>query len=243
MSNYIIPCGAREGGKGSVSARKPAAMLGAVAGVGLLLILPGQARADRGGYSSGHAEITLGFPNGQVTVGKTWESDPGQVVVEKVVHDYPEADYDEDVAGVDMDAEESEHIIIEKRRPRARKVTIIERYEEPVHCDRVEVVRKIYVQPRVHHRHDVVVYSPSPRVIHAPSRTVVVASGGHGRSHHGGHYGNRHGGYHVKHHGGGHGRYVKDRGHGPKNLFRGGHDRPSRERGTRKHMVQVGSRR
>jgi len=220
-------------------AKKPAAMLAAVAGAGLLLILPGQARADRGGYSSGHAEITLGFPNGQVTVGKTWESDPGQVVVEKVVHEYPEADNHEGDAGVDLDAEESEHIIIEKRRPRTRKVTIIERYEEPAHCDRVEVVRKVYVQPRVHHRHEVVVYNPAPRVIYAPSRTVVVASGGHGRSHHGKHYGASHGGRHD----GGHGRYVKDRGHGPKNLYRGGHDRPSRERGVRKNMVHVGSRR
>lgn len=239
MSSYNIPCGAREGRRGFMSARKPAAMLGAVAGVGLLLILPGQARADRGGYSSGHAEVTLGFPNGHVTVGKTWESDPRRVVVEKVVHEYPEADYDEDVAGIDMDAEETEHIIIEKRRPRARKVTIIERYEEPAHCDRVDVVRKVYVQPRVHHRHEVVVYSPSPRVIHVPSRTVVVESRGHGRSHHGKHHGKSHGGRH----GGGHGHYVKDRGHGPRNLFPGGHDRPSRERGVRKHMVQVGSHR
>lgn len=238
MSSYIIPLGAREGGNESGPARIPASMLGAIAGVGLLLLLPGQANADRG-YSYGHAEISLGFPNGQVTVGRTWEDEPRAVVVEQVTHKFPETDLDEDDAEeFDEDEAEPDQIIIEKRhrRPRARQVTIIERYEEPVHCDRVEVVRKVYVERPSYHHHDVVVYRAPQRVIYAPSRAVIYAPGGRGHSHNGGH--RQSGG--GSHHGGGRGYQVQDRGHGPRDLFPESQGRPTRERGVRKQLVQVG---
>lgn len=226
MSNFTIPYQAPEGAGKNATARIPTYVLGAVVGVGLLLLLPGQAKAD--GY--GHAEITLGFPNGQVTVGKTWDDHPREVVVEQVTHQYPDPDFDEDEDDVrydgDADPDETDHVIIEKRvvRPRFKKVTIIERYEEPVHCDReVRVVRKVYREPRHSHRSNVVVYRQAPqRVIYAPSRTVIVAPKGHGR-HHRGSDGPSY------HHGG-----------GPRNLFPVDSGRPVRTRGVQQRMVKVG---
>jgi hypothetical protein len=225
MSNFTIPYQAPEGAGKNAKARVPTYVLGAAVGVGLLLLLPGQAKAD--GY--GHAEITLGFPNGQVTVGKTWDDHPREVVVEQVTHKYPDPDFDEDEDDVrydgDADADEPDHVIIEKRvvRPRVKKVTIIERYEEPVHCDReVSVVRKVYVEPRHSHRSNVVVYHQAPqRVIYAPSRTVIVAHGKHG--------------HHSR---GSHGpSYRHDGGH--RNLFPVDSGRPMRSRGQQR-MVKVG---
>lgn len=227
MSNFTIPYEAPEGAGKNAKARVPTYVLGAVVGVGLLLLLPGQAKAD--GY--GHAEITLGFPNGQVTVGKTWDDNPREVVVEQVTHKYPDPDFDdedEDDVRYDGDADESDEVIIEKRvvRPRVKKVTIIERYVEPVHCDReVTVVRKVYVEPRHSHRSNVVVYRQAPqRVIYAPSRTVIVAPGG------------RHG--HGSHRSEGH-SYHRG-GNGPRNLFPVESSRPMRSRGAQQRLVQVG---
>jgi hypothetical protein len=239
MSNHTIPYQAPEGADGIRPARFPAYMLGAAAGFAFLFMLPGQARADYG-----HAEISLGFPNGSVTVGRTWDDHPRQVVVEEVTHKLPDPDFeyeDEDDARYDGDADEPDQVIIEKRieRPRVKKVTIIERYVEPVHCEpEVNVVRRVYVEPRYCERPDVVVYRSSPRhVIHAPSRTVIVASG-HG--HHGyrkSHRGGNHGG-----HRGDHGTRSYDRGsHGPRNLFPEASGRPVRARGVQQqHLVQVG---
>lgn len=227
MSNFTIPYEAPEGAGKNAKARAPTYVLGAVVGVGLFLLLPGQAKAD--GY--GHAEISLGFPNGHVTVGKTWDDNPREVVVEQVTHKYPDPDFDEDEDDDDVrydgDADESDEVIIEKRvvRPRVKKVTIIERYVEPVQCDReVTVVRKVYVEPRHSHRSNVVVYRQAPqRVIYAPSRTVIVASGKHG--HH-----NRGSKGHSYHRGG----------EGPRNLFPVDSGRPMRARGSQQRMVQVG---
>jgi hypothetical protein len=168
-----------------------------------------------------------------VTVGKTWEDNPRQVVVEQVTHQFPETDgYEDDERYGDDDEEESERVIIEKRveRPRVKKVTIIERYEEPVHCEpEVTVVRKVYVERPSHHRSHVVVYRDAPqRVIYAPSRTVIIAPRGHGRGHH------------SKHGGGSH-HQVIDRGHhGPRDLFPEDRGRSKRTRGVQQHLVQVG---
>lgn len=233
MSYYTLPYLAAPEGAGRPGvARLPVTMVGAIVGVGLLMLLPGQARAEHGGSSYGSAEITLGFPNGQVTVGKTWEDNPRQVVVEQVTHRFPETEYDDEDEEYDDDEDESDRIIIEKRveRPRVKKVTIIERYEEPVRCDReVRVVRKVYVERPSCDRSQVVVYRNAPqRVIYAPSRTVIVAPVGHGRGHH-------------SKHGGGSRYQVIDRGHqGPRDLFPEDQGRSKRGRGVQQHLVQVG---
>jgi hypothetical protein len=240
MSNHTIPYQSPEGAGGTRSARVPAYVLGAAAGFAFLFMLPGKARAD----SYGHAEISLGLPNGSVTVGRTWDDNPRQVVVEEVAHKLPDPDFeyeDDDDERYDGDADEPDQVIIEKRieRPRVKKVTIIERYVEPVHCDReVNVVRRVYVEPRYCERPDVVVYRSSPRhVIHAPSRTVIVASGHGHHGYRGGHRGGNHGG-----HRGNHGTRSYDRGsHGPRNLFPEASGRPVRARGVQQqHLVQVG---
>src|SRR5687768_15439157 len=121
-------------------------------GLGLLALAPGMAAADRG-YSAGHAEISLGFPNGAITVGRTWENSPREVVVERVTHKLPETDYGDEVyeegySEADVYEDEApEEVIIEKRRPRvAKKVTIIEQYDEPRYVEREVVVRKVYVE-------------------------------------------------------------------------------------------------
>ncbi|HKP98506.1 MAG TPA: hypothetical protein VJ385_22440 [Fibrobacteria bacterium] len=230
MSIQTIPYQAPEGPGRTRAARVPASsMLGTIAGVGLLLWLPGQARA--GGNSYGHAEVTLGFPHGQVTVGKTWDDNPRRVVVEEVTHKLPaEDDWDDEDAGYDEDADEPDHIIIEKRhhRPRVKKVIIIERYEEPVRCDReVSVVRKVYVERPSCQRPEVVVYGRSPqRVIYAPSRTVIVAPGhDHGSPRY--HGGNSRGGD----------RGFQNDGRGPRDLFPEDHGRPVRTRGVQQHLA------
>jgi hypothetical protein len=238
MSNFTIPYRVPEGEGGSGSARVPATVLGALA-AGLLLALPGQARADGGSY--GHAEITLGFPHAQVTVGRTWDDDPRPVVVEEVTHKVPDPDWDDDrdddrdhSAEYDDDADEPDQVIIEKRheRPRVQHVTIIERYEEPSHCDRAEVVRRVYVERPSCPRPNVVIYRSEPRhVIYAPSRTVIVAPRGGYRD-------------------GGHNWRVEDRGYhggdhgsGPRNLFPEDQGRPVRMRGVQHQLVQVGASR
>lgn len=226
--------------------------LGAVVGMGLLILLPGAAVAD--GYSYGSAEVSLGFPNASITVGRTWENQPREVIVERVTHKLPETDFDEEEAEeyseADVIEEESapeEQIIIEKRRPRvARKVTIIERYEEPSYYERETVVRKVYVEPPCE-RTEVVVHAAPRRVVYVPSSTVIVQSprrvhrvhvqgGGHG---HGGH---GHGGaIKVRSQGGhGHGGAVQVRGHGgSRDLFTEKSGRPMRTRGAR-NLVMVG---
>ena len=215
-------------------------------GLGLLALVPGMAAADRG-YSAGHAEISLGFPNGAITVGRTWESSPREVVVERVTHKLPETDYADEVieegyseADVYEDEAPEEEVIIEKRRPRvARKVTIIEQYEEPRYVEREVVVRKVYVEPPCPPTQVIVHHAPS-RVVYAPSRTVVVHSPhrvhkvyGHGGGHYRGGHGNGHG------HGG---RSIKVHGHGSRDLFPGKSERPMRNRGSR-NLVQVGGHR
>jgi hypothetical protein len=212
-------------------------------GLGLLALAPGMAAADRG-YSAGHAEISLGFPNGAITVGRTWENSPREVVVERVTHRLPETDYGDEVieegySEADVYEDEApEEVIIEKRRPRvAKKVTIIEQYDEPRYVEREVVVRKVYVEPPCPPTQVIVHHAPS-RVVYAPSRTVVVHSPhrvhkvyGHGGGHYRGGHGNGHGG-----------RSVKVHGHGSRDLFPGKSERPMRTRGSR-NLVQVGGHR
>lgn len=219
-------------------------------GLGLLALVPGMAAADRG-YSSGHAEITLGFPNGAISVGRTWEHAPRQVVVERVTHKLPETDYDdvieEGYSEADVyedEAHEEEQVIIEKRRPRvARKVTIIEQYEEPRYVEREVVVRRVYVEPPCPPTHVVVHHAPT-RVVYAPSRTVIVQSPRrvHEVHVHGGGHGLKKGGAHGHGHGHGGGSIKVQHGHGSRDLFPGKSDRPMRSRGSR-NLVQVGGHR
>ena len=204
----------------------PVAMLGVLAAG--LLVLPGKARAD----SYGHAEITLGFPNGAVTVGRTWDDHPRQVVVEEVTHKYPEADDEADVDEDDDAVYESQpdepDVVIEKRivRPPPRKVTIIERYVEPEPCERVRVIRKVYVDRPACDRREVVYYGrPAVHVVHG-GPTVIVAPG----------YAHRHGGGY-----GGRGWRSERRYDGPRNLFPSEGGRPVRTRGASHSMVQVGA--
>jgi uncharacterized membrane protein YgcG len=207
MSSRTIPYPAPEGAGKNAHSRFPATMLGAMAGVGLLLSLPGQARADRGGFSYGHAEITLGFPNGQVTLGKTWDDDARQVVVE-------ERPYAEDDVVHDP-------VIVERQYcpPPVEHVTIIDRYPEPVH-----VVRQVYVDRPSCERPEVVVYRRSPeRVIYAPARTVIVAprfNGGYHEGYRGEYHGEHHGYSHLYQ--GGNGGNGNRNDHGGKNGGQGG---------------------
>ena len=227
--------------------------LGLAAGVGLLVLLPGTAAAD-GGYSYGHAELTLGFPQGSISVGKTWENpQPRQVVVEKVTHKFPDVDgafeeEEEEDYGYheeepfEEDYAQEERVIIEKRRPKVvKKVTIVERYVEPA-CDPV-VVHRVHVEPA--HRTEVIVHHGPRRVVHVPSRTVVVhhapkrthvvrkvhvhQGGGHGH-----HVQRGHG------HGHGHGGAVKVHRRGPRDLFQDDGGRPHRSRGVQRQLVRVG---
>ncbi len=219
-----------------------------MAGAAILLLLPGRARADHDGFSYGHAEITLGFPQGHVTLGRTWDDDPRQVIVEdREVDDEPD------------------RVIVEERRcpPPEEHVTVIERYPEPV-----RVVRKVYVDRPSCERPEAVYYDHRPeRVIYAPSRTVIIAPGEGGRFHgdddfrdHGdrgnrgyhGHQGNHdyrgdpgnHGGdYGGNGNHGGHGgnggdtQGYQSRSNGPPDLFPEDHGRPARARGVQ-HFAQ-----
>lgn len=235
--------GARVGdgrsGPGRIRAVTP---FGILAGIGFLLILPGQARADRDGSSYGHAEISLGFPNAQITLGKTWDDEPRHVIVEEETRRVPDEDRDRDWDRdrdrgddwYDRDRIEPEHVIIENHEPCERhdKVVVIHRYEEPVRCDRGEVVRRVYVEPS-RHRHDVVIYRRPDweshefsRHVYAPSHDVYVAPQGHGP------YG------HVEERGPGR---VEQNGAGPRDLFPEDRGRPMRSRGVQHQVAQSGN--
>jgi hypothetical protein len=236
MSIPTLPYAAPQGPR-PVRLGVPAAMLGVLAAG--VLALPGQARAD----SYGHAEISLGFPHGAVTVGRTWDEHPRQVVVEEVTHKYPEADdeaeADEDDGAVYDSQSDEPDVVIEKHivRPAPRQVTVIERYEEPEPCDHVRVIRRVYVDPPECERH-VVYYGRHEHVIHGGS-TVIVAHGGFGW-HGGGHEGGR--GWHsVNRVEGAPRNEWGSRHEGPRNLFPEDGGRPVRMRGVSHSLVQVGA--
>ncbi len=202
------------------------APLAMIAGVGFLLILPGKAKADHNDDSYGHAEITMGFPIGQVTVGRTWGEHPREVVVEEVTHRYPQ-DYDDD--------DEDEQVIVEKRRHghRHKKVVIIERYEERRHYDRDVEVRRVYVEPER-------IYCPPPRPYCAPSRTIIVTPG-YGSSTQ--YESRRSDNYEihprVRHESNGNGQYQGGQPQ-PRDLFPEDHGRPMRTRGVQQ-VAQLGN--
>lgn len=189
-----------------------------LAGLGVCLGLASQARA---GDSYGHAEITLGFPAGQVTVGHTWDTGPREVVVERVTHKLPDPDYDDEVTPRDDDETVSEgdadaDVIVEKRvvHHHHRRVVVVEnRYDEPEYCEPPQVVRRVYVEPSCR-RSGVVVYRAPERVIYAPSRIHFHESRG--------------GGYR--------GGSGYDR--GPRNLFPEDSGRPTRMRGVQRVAVR-----
>src|SRR5688500_6575145 len=108
----------RPGGAALAPKRRGGSILGGLGlGMGLLALLPGAAAAD----SYGHAEITLGFPRGSDTVGRTWEDAPREVVVERVTHKLPETDYGEDEGPA---GDYSEADVIEEDEAREEQVII-----------------------------------------------------------------------------------------------------------------------
>jgi hypothetical protein len=203
--------------------------LGLAAGVGLCLGLASKARA--GDYTYGHAEISLGFPNGQVTVGRTWDSGPREVVVEEVTHKVPDPDYDDEVTPRTDDDYDEDEVVIEKRehpchhRHHRRVVVIEQRYREPEYCDRE--VHRVYVEPSCHRGNGVVVYRAPERVIYAPSRVIVAPP----RYEHESRGGNYHGGDY------GHGGSYDHGDRGPRNLFPEDNGRPARMRGVQRVAV------
>ena len=120
------------------------------AGLGLLLSFPGQARADKGVRSSGHVEVTVGIPNGEVSVGKTWESGGNREATER---------------------EPSRHdvTIIEHRAEPVRcerGVVIERRYDDERDCPRREAVAYCPRQEQV-------VYEPARTINVDPPRHIA----------------------------------------------------------------------
>jgi hypothetical protein len=150
------------------------------------------------------------------------------VVVEEVTHKYPEADDEADAEDEydDDDAYESRgdepDVVIERRivRPAPRKVTIIERYVDPEPCERVRVVRKVYVERPACGRE--AAYYGRP-VVHVHRGPTVIVAPGHGSWRGGGSW------------------HSHDRGEGPRDLFPEDRGRPVRMRGVSHSLVQVGA--
>lgn len=118
-----------------------------------------------GGSSYTHAEISVGFPNGQITFGKTWEDGDRQVTVVSTSGDDCKREEDTEVI-IEKREAPPKVIIIEKREP---EVVVIERrvapptrvvvvQEEPRYVREVRYVeprceRVTYVRPSRHHSH------------------------------------------------------------------------------------------
>ncbi len=71
---------------------KPARLtLGLGLGLSLIALTPQNTHAQYNDYAYGHAQVTLGFPHGEVTVGHTWGDPPPPrtVIVEEVTRRYP----------------------------------------------------------------------------------------------------------------------------------------------------------
>lgn len=172
--------------------------------------LPMAALADQNIYTRTHAEITVGTGNAEVRVGKTWETGGREVVVEKVTHEYPQRDHDDDDRDYGRHRDDDDEVvIIEKRRePPRKKVVIVEKYAEPCERERV-IVRRVYERPRCERER--VIVKKEVRYVEGPSRTVIVGPPGHVKK------------WKKKHH------EVDYR---PRDLFEDDHGRPGRGRGV-----------
>jgi len=112
---------------------------------GLALLSAGTISAQ--GLVYGHAEVTIGGPNVQITLGKTWETghrDCGRT--ERVVYDEKD-DYVLERREIVIDEPECRHneygkVVVYRDHPRCDRDVRFVRYEEPVRCDRdVRVMR------------------------------------------------------------------------------------------------------
>jgi len=181
-------------------------------------VLPAISHADKG-VTYTHAEISLGFPNGQVTVGRTWETG-GRIVT--VTHELPEA--------VEEDCDQDdETVVIEKTVEKPTKVIVVERREPEV----VVIERRVTPRPR-----QVVVVHEAPRprrvVVVEPRRQVTVIHRDHDY-HHGYDHGHRSGGHAVYRPSGPSHGHQPNR---PKELFSSSNPRPQRDRGVQ--QIRVG---
>jgi hypothetical protein len=205
-------------------------------------LAPLAAFADHGS-SYGHAEITVGFPNGEITLGKTWETGPRTVVVSEDRRDECDRDRDDDrPVVIERRVEEPQRIVVvEQRRPdvivvqeRQPEVVVVERprcepqrqvvvvREEP-RCDRV-----VYVEPQ---RQVTVIQREEPRYWRHEYR-------GYGHGHF------RHESYESRHYesrgdrGPSYESHGSDyRNNGPRDLFPSSSPRPMRERGVQHSRV------
>ncbi len=131
-------------------------------GIGIIALCSVSAHAGRKNFDRSHAEVTLGFPNGQVTVGKTWGTGNPEVIHETVIERpvYRDRDDDEDC-----------HRVVVEERPRyeQERVTIIKHYPSEPRCERVVYRDRSY-------------YDPERTVIVVPERHWNHH--GHGNPHH-----------------------------------------------------------
>ncbi len=217
---------------------RPWAWLGVAAGVGVMLAAPGRASAQTVS-TYGHAEVTIGFPHGAVTVGRAWDDHPRPEVVE-VIH--PECDPEPEVVYRDDD-QEPDPVVIERRHwhHHHRRVVVIERDQggDPW-CDRRVVEQRDYQPAYDYPRHEVVYERGPEREIYRPNHEVtVVTRPEHGRNHgsviidngNRSSNGNGNGGNHDNH-GGSYG--SGNHSNGPVTLFPPDTGRPSRQRGVQR---------
>jgi hypothetical protein len=191
-------------------------------------LAPLAAFADHGS-TYGHAEITVGFPNGEITLGKTWETGSRTVVVSEERHDECDRNRDDRPVVIERRVEEPQRVVIvEQRRPDV--IVVQQRQPEVVVVER----------PRCEPQRQVVVVRETPRydrvVYVAPQRRVTVIhreAHGYGRRDYGnqGHESRRYEnrgdrGPSYESHG------SDSRNNGPRDLFPSSSPRPMRERGV-----------
>ena len=155
-----------------------------VYGFGIAALLALTTASNTQAYERAHAEVSVGFPNGQVTVGKTWGNGNREVIHETVV----------ERERVYREPDEDREVIVERRpercEPRNERVIIVEKHGHHGH-DRVTVVKKYYNEDNCGR----VVYQE-------PHRTVLIVPPGHAR--HFAYESNRYHGWH-------HDDYDRDR--------------------------------
>lgn len=128
-------------------------------GLATLALAAIPSRAESASY--GHAEISVGTPNVQVTVGKTWE-DNDEVQNEEIVEEEAPAEVEDESYDGRDDYVAEKRIIIRNQShcgPRER-VVVINRNDN---CRRDVIVRRVVVRPRCDRR--VVIIHPRRRVV------------------------------------------------------------------------------